>query len=131
MAVPPDNACAGAAPKVSAVTPDGTSRRHNWQPDEPALDPKRSGEVLARLLSSEVIMFVASPDHHYYKTWAARSEGEWFRIGPSMDTKALLDLLHLLTGNVAATAAEVHEKAGSDYQQYLRLAAENKPIELA
>jgi hypothetical protein len=97
--------------------------------DEPALGPKRSGEVLARLLSAEVIMFVASPDHHYYKSWAARTEGEWFRIGPSMDTRALLDLLHLLTGNVAATAAEVHEKAGGDYQQYLRLAAENKPAE--
>jgi von Willebrand factor type A domain len=108
---------------------DGAVRIVILLTDEPALKPERSEEVLATLLSSEIITFVASPDHEYYKDWAERTEGEWFRIGKSMDTGALMDLLHRLVGDVAAVAAEVIEKAGGNYGEYLRLAAESKAAE--
>jgi hypothetical protein len=105
---------------------DGAVRIVILLTDEPALEPERSDEVLGTLLSTEIITFVASPDHDYYKSWAARTEGEWFRIGQSMDTEALMDLLHRLVGDVAAVAADVIEKAGGNHGEYLRRSAENR-----
>jgi len=105
---------------------DGAVRIVILLTDEPALKPERGDEVLATLLSAEIITFVASPDHEYYKNWAARTEGEWFRIGQSMDTEALMDLLHRLVGDVAAVAADVIEKAGGNYGEYLRRAADSR-----
>jgi hypothetical protein len=108
---------------------DGAVRIVILLTDEPALEPERSDDVLATLLSSEIITFVAGPDHEYYKDWAARTEGEWFQIGQSMDTGALMDLLHRLVGDVAAVAADVIEKAGGNYGEYLRRAAESRAAE--
>lgn len=69
--------------------------------DEPALGAHRSQRVLAKLRSAEIIMFVASPNHGYYKSWATDTGGKWFEIGPSMTTQALLNLLHgLMTEEV-------------------------------
>ena len=105
---------------------DGAVRIVILLTDEPALKPERSDKVLATLLSAEIITFVASPDRDYYKSWAARTEGEWFMIGQSMDTEALMDLLHRLVGDVAAVAADVIEKAGGNYGEYLRRAADSR-----
>jgi hypothetical protein len=105
---------------------DGAVRILILLTDEPALKPGRSDNVLATLLSAEVITFVASPDHPYYKSWAQRTEGEWFKIGQSMNTDTLMDLLHRLVGDVAALAADVIDKFGGNYGEYLRSAAGNR-----
>jgi hypothetical protein len=105
---------------------DGAVRIVILLTDEPAVEPERSDEVLARLLSAEVITFVASPDHDYYKSWAERTEGEWFRIGQAMNTDTLMDLLHRLVGDVAALAADVIDKFGGNYGEYLRRATEGR-----
>jgi hypothetical protein len=89
--------------------------------DEPALGVNRSQHVLAKLRSAEIITFVASPSLPYYKSWATSTGGKWFEIGPSMDTRALLDLLGSLVKDVATVAAEVHAIAGGDYKKYLEI----------
>lgn len=89
--------------------------------DEPALDADRSQRVLANLRSAEIIMFVASPNLPYYKSWAAGTGGKWFEIGPSMDTQALLDLLRGLVRDVATVAAEIHAIADGNYKKYLQI----------
>jgi von Willebrand factor type A domain len=89
--------------------------------DEPALEAQRSQEVLAKLRSAEIIMFVASPDLDYYKSWASGTGGKWFQIGQSMDTRALLKLLRSLVRDVAKVAADVHALAGGSYSKYLQI----------
>jgi hypothetical protein len=89
--------------------------------DEPALGVQRSQTVLGRLRSKEIITFVASPNRNYFKAWAAGTGGKWFEIGPSMDTRALLNLLRRLVKNVATVAAEVHAIAGGNYEKYLQI----------
>lgn len=96
--------------------------------DEPALGAHRSQRVLASLRSAEIIMFVASPNLPYYKSWAAGTGGKWFEIGQSMDTRALLDLLRGLVRDVATVAAEVHAIAGGNYKKYLEITSgDRKP----
>jgi hypothetical protein len=94
--------------------------------DEPAHGTHRSRRVLAMLHSAKIVMFVASPNYDYYKSWAAGTGGEWFEIGPSMDTRALLNLLRSLVGDVATVAAEVHAIAGGDYNKYLQITSGDK-----
>jgi hypothetical protein len=89
--------------------------------DEAAHGSHRSRRVLAELHSAQIITFVASPRYDYYKSWAAGTGGDWFEIGPSMDTRTLLSLLRSLVGEVATVAAEVHAIAGGDYGKYLQI----------
>ena len=66
--------------------------------DEPALHEQRSQTVGAQLEEKEIICFSATPDLPYFRHWAERSGGRWFKIGPHMDTGDLLELCVLLSG---------------------------------
>ena len=89
--------------------------------DEPALGADRAEEVLSRLNSAEIVCFVASPDHDYFRSWAASTGGHWVRISQSMDTRAILKLLRGLVKDVAKAASDVHAIAGGSYRKYLEL----------
>jgi hypothetical protein len=89
--------------------------------DEPALGADRAEEVLSRLNSAEIICFVASPGHGYYRAWAARTGGHWVKISQSMDTRDILRLLRGLVKDVAKAASDMHAVAGGSYRKYLEL----------
>jgi von Willebrand factor type A domain-containing protein len=89
--------------------------------DEPALGAERADEVLGRLNSAEIICFVASPRHGYYRSWAAETGGHWVQISQSMDTNDILRLLRGLVKDVAKAASDVHAIAGGSYRKYLEL----------
>jgi hypothetical protein len=94
--------------------------------DEPALGADRSQKVLAKLQSAEIITFVTSPSYTYYMDWARGTGGKWFKIGRSMDTRALLDLLRGLVRDVARVAAEVHAIAGGSVGKYLQITSADR-----
>jgi von Willebrand factor type A domain len=96
--------------------------------DEPAVGENRAYEVLAKFQKQEIITFVASPARPYFLMWAKETAGQWYRVGPSMNTGELLTLLHGLTHRVAITAAEVHAMAGGDYQKYLAITSGEEPF---
>lgn len=89
--------------------------------DEPALGAERAAELLNQLRSAEIVTFVASPDHDYYRSWATQTGGKWVRIRASMDTREILDLLRGLVKDVAQAASDVHAIAGGSYQNYLQI----------
>jgi von Willebrand factor type A domain len=89
--------------------------------DEPAVGIHWGQDVLGKLRSSEIILFVASPDYDYYKSWAVGTGGQWMKIGPSMDTGVALDLLRSLVKKIALVAAKVHEIAGGSVAKYLEI----------
>jgi hypothetical protein len=89
--------------------------------DEPALGADRAEEVLSALNSAEIICFVASPAHAYYRSWAAKTGGHWVKISKSMDTRDILRLLHGLVRDVAKAASDMHAIAGGSYRKYLEL----------
>jgi hypothetical protein len=91
--------------------------------DEPALDAQRVEEVLGQLKSAEIVSFVASPDHAYYRSWAAGTGGKWAKISQSMDTREIINLLRGLVKDVAKAASDVHAIAGGSYRKYLEIGA--------
>ena len=91
--------------------------------DEPALGSDRAGEVLRGLTAAEVICFTASPDHPYFRSWAAKTGGRWAEISQTMDTSAVLDLLRGLVRDVAKAASDMHAIAGGSYRRYLEITA--------
>jgi hypothetical protein len=96
--------------------------------DEPALGAERAQEVLGKLRTEEIIAFVASLRCDYYQSWAKGTGGRWFEIGPSMDTRALLNLLRGLVNDVATVAAEVHAIAGGNVRKYLELTSGERSL---
>lgn len=93
--------------------------------DEPALGAERAEEVLHRLRSAEIVCFVASPDHSYFRAWATETGGKWGKISRSMDTREILDLLRRLVKDVAKAASDMHAIAGGSYRKYLEITAGN------
>ena len=89
--------------------------------DEPALGADRAQEALRRLNSAEIVCFVASPDHRYYRSWASGTGGQWVKISRSMDTRDVLNLLRGLVKNVAKAASDLHAIAGGSYRKYLEI----------
>ena len=89
--------------------------------DEPALGADRAKEMLRRLNSAEIVCFVASPDHDYYRSWASGTGGQWVKISRSMDTRDVLNLLRGLVQNVAKAASDLHAIAGGSYRRYLEI----------
>jgi hypothetical protein len=89
--------------------------------DEPPLESQQlnTGTVGSALQTSEVICFVASPDLDGYRRWAEDNGGEWYLIGPSMDTTALLRFFRSLVKDVAKVARAVHEVGGGSVRRYL------------
>jgi hypothetical protein len=89
--------------------------------DEPPLEsrglnPAVVGQALAQ---REVICFAAAPDLDAYRRWAEQNGGQWYLIGPSMDTTALLRFFRSLVRDVAKVARAVHEVGGGSVRRYL------------
>lgn len=91
--------------------------------DEPPLvSAQLDVNTVARALrKKEFVCFVASPDLAGFRRWADENGGKWYRIGPSMDTGALLDFLRSLVSDVAKTAKAVHEIGGGSVRRYLEI----------
>ena len=97
--------------------------------DEPALHEQRSQTVGAQLEEKEIICFSATPDLPYFRHWAERSGGRWFKIGPHMDTGDLLELLRSLVRDVATVARDVHALGGGSVRRYIALTSGNSQVE--
>jgi hypothetical protein len=93
--------------------------------DEPALGAERAEEVLHQLRSAEIVCFIASPDHPYFRSWATETGGKWAKISRSMDTREILNLLRRLVKDVAKAASDVHAIAGGSYRKYLEITSGN------
>lgn len=91
--------------------------------DEPPLvDGQLDTNTVARALRKrEVICFVVSPNLPGFKRWATENGGKWYLVGPSMDTRALLDFMQALVRDVAKTAKAVHEIGGGSVRRYLEI----------
>jgi hypothetical protein len=132
-------------PRFSGGTNDGESSveallgavAKPWRPkavrvvllltDEPALGAERAKDLLRQLQSAEIVAFVASPDHGYYRSWAEKTGGKWARISQSMDTRDILGLLRGLVKDVAKAASDVHAIAGGSYRKYLEITSGSLP----
>jgi len=90
--------------------------------DEPALEGQlTTSRIEQDLLRAEVIAFVASPHHDYYRRWADVSGGAWLEIGSSLDYGAIVAMLRELAKQLALVASQVHGIAGGSVARYRAL----------
>ncbi len=90
--------------------------------DEPA-DQHRlnADEVIGRLTEREMLVFVASPPHEYFKQMALRNGGQWYRISAHTHFNDLLKLFRDLARKVSQVVSDVYQVGDGSVADYLRL----------
>ena len=90
--------------------------------DEPADQHHlRADDMINRLVEKEMLVFVASPPHDYFKQMAQRNGGKWYRISAHTRFNDLLDLFKDLARKVSQVVLDVYEVGDGSVANYLRL----------
>lgn len=87
-------------------------------PDESQLTIR---DIIRQVRQQEAICFVASPPLARFQQLASGTGGSWYRIGQTMDTSSLLDLMRSLVAEVPKVAKAVHEVGQGSVKRYLEL----------
>jgi len=90
--------------------------------DEPADQHQvHADAMIGRLAEREMLVFVASPPHDYYKQLAQRNGGKWYKISAHTNFKDLLDLFKDLARKVSQVVFDVYQVGDGSVADYLRL----------
>ncbi len=90
--------------------------------DEPALGTQLSvARLQERLVSEEVIVFVAAPDISYYREWGTSTGGRWFPISAAVSAQDIVRLLRRISSEAASVASAVYSLAGGSVASYRAL----------
>ena len=90
--------------------------------DEPADQHQlRADDMIDRLAEREMLAFVASPPHEYFKRMAQRNGGKWYKISAHTRFDDLLDLFRDLARKVSQVVFDVYQVGDGSVADYLRL----------
>jgi hypothetical protein len=90
--------------------------------DEPADQHHlRAGDLIGRLTEREMLVFVASPPHDYFKQMAQRNGGKWYKISAQTRFNDLLNLFRDLARKVSQVVFDVYQVGDGSVASYLRL----------
>jgi len=90
--------------------------------DEPALQRKlRPATLTGRLREAGAIAFVLSPNIKYFRSMAAETGGQWWKVDSGGDFSQILAVFDKIATKVASTLAAVHKLAGGNVKEYLGL----------
>ncbi len=90
--------------------------------DEPADQHRlRADDLISRLVEREMLVFVASPPHDYFKQMAQRNGGKWYKISAHTRFNDLLDLFRDLARKVSQAVFDVYQVGDGSVANYLRL----------
>jgi hypothetical protein len=90
--------------------------------DEPADQHRLSADdVINRLVEREMLVFVASPPHDYFKRMAERNGGQWYKISAHTRFNELLALFRNLARKVSQAVFDVYQVGDGSVANYLRL----------
>ena len=90
--------------------------------DEPADQHHiRADDMISRLAEREMLVFVASPPHDYFKQMAQRNGGKWYKISAHTNFNDLLDLFRDLARKVSQVVSDVYQVGDGSVADYLRL----------
>ena len=90
--------------------------------DEPADQHRlRADDMIYRLVEREILVFVASPPHDYFKRMAERNGGRWYKISAHTRFNELLALFRDLARKVSQAVFDVYQVGDGSVANYLRL----------
>jgi von Willebrand factor type A domain len=90
--------------------------------DEPALQQAlRPSTVTGMLREAGAIAFVLSPNIKYFRSMAADTGGQWWRVDSGGDFTKILEVFDKIATRVASTVAAVQKLADGNVKEYLKL----------
>ncbi len=78
-------------------------------------------DMINRLAEREMLVFVASPPHDYFKRMAQRNGGKWYKISARTRFNDLLDMFRDLARKVSQVVFDVYQVGEGSVANYLRL----------
>ncbi len=78
-------------------------------------------DMINRLAEREMLAFVASPPHDYFKRMAQRNGGKWYKISAHTRFNDLLDVFRDLARKVSQAVFDVYQVGDGSVANYLRL----------
>ncbi len=81
----------------------------------------RAADMIGRLCERELLVFVASPPHDYFKQMAQRNGGKWYKISAHTRFNDLLELFRDLARKVSQVVSDVYQVGDGSVANYLRL----------
>lgn len=95
--------------------------------DEPALQHRlKASDITHRLVQSEILTFVVSPDEAYYRAMAAKTGGTWYQVSAHTDFTGLLDMFRNLAAKLSSVVADVYRVGSGSVSRYLQLKPPDK-----
>ena len=93
--------------------------------DEPA---HTSGEITIDNISSqlregEFLVFIISPLHDYFQSFAHKNGGRWYKISAHSDFTDAIEIFRHVAKRVSRVVSDVHHLAGGSVSKYLQLSA--------
>ncbi len=88
--------------------------------EPPLLEELTTQMICSRLHQGEYICFVASPAKCGFEPLARENGGNWYVIGPKLDTADLLAFLRRLLKQVSQVSSDVHRLGGGSVGRYLK-----------
>jgi len=91
--------------------------------EHPRKDWSRIEALGARLIRSEILVFVISDPQDCYKMMAKQSGGNWYQIAADTNFSSILDLFHAVSKKVSQVVLDVHQLGHGSVSRYRQLSS--------